>query len=145
MITLSEIVDILKADPVIAGEVETRVYDEDVRRGEYPEIFDEFGYILPTLSVDDQGGSGRAPFAPSGTFQDLLFVWVFARDNASGKATIRLLAARVREILHGWQDPQTMAMLTYAGRLGDSAAAISEGGMDQIRFNVAGAFAGATT
>jgi hypothetical protein len=138
VIPLAAIVDALKADSMLTADSEDRVYDHDVRRGKHPEIFDDFGFILPTISVDDRGGGGRAPFAPSGSFEDLVYIWGF---GASAEVVKRMMA-RVLAILHGWQDSETRSMLVYGGRLGNTDGAIADSEMDYVRFRVAGVFGG---
>jgi hypothetical protein len=137
MIPLTAIVTVLQADPEIADLVETRVYDHDIRRSKHPEVFDAYGYLMPTLSVDDRGGT-RPAFAPSGAYQDSLQVWAFANGTQVGRATVRTLMDRTISILHGWQDPETKSRLSFADRLGDQASSIEDGAMDYVRFQVVG-------
>ncbi len=146
MMPLSAIVTKLLADSAITQYTGPRIYDHDVRRRKHPEIMDtDDKLILPTISVDDRGGFGRGFLAPSGTFQDTVYVWVFTRNDPTdyqrGIPANQAIVERLCETLHRWQDPVSRSMLTYQGRLGNQDGVLTESGMDYVQFQANGVFA----
>lgn len=140
MTTLADrVVTLLQADATLTALVSTRIYPEDIRIAgpiAYPETRTATGFWLPTVCVDDAGGPA-APLGPSGSYADLLRVWIFAESNA--RVVMDQITKRVIVLLHRWQDTTTRALLTYGSRTGfQPDPAPQTGALDSITFGVSG-------
>ena len=138
----------LVQDTQIVSYVADRVFAWDIRADgpdAHPETRGPFGFLVPHIVVDDQGGT-RSPFGAQGTYQDAIGVWVFAEHSVTGRAAIEALTARILIRLHRWQEANTKAQLFFANRTGFIAdPPPATGAQEQLRFTVAGTFAGVAT
>lgn len=133
---------ILANDSIVIGQCSNRVFGYDIRTAgpdshgpsdTIPTVSDK-GFQLCTICVDDQGGV-PPPFAPLGAEQDRIVVWILDEWSAAGRARIDLLAARVKVLLHLYQEPSSKAMVRWTGRLGIQRDPIPDtGALDQVTF-----------
>lgn len=134
--------NILKADGTIQFHCSDRVIPYDIRTAgpqARTNVEDAYGFLLPTICVDDQGGA-RSAFAPSGTTEDQIAVWLLAErgGDGSGSDILQTVADRVIALLHRYQDPPTRAYLTYVSRMGQQYdPAPATGMLDLITFRAA--------
>ena len=132
----------LAADPVIAGIVNGRITDRDIRRTGWERnstYFDTDGFIRPSLMVDDAGDL-RPPFGHTAEMLATVYVWGFAPRTTAGRTALDTLMARTQVLMHRWQDPDTGAMALPSGRLGqqtDDTDAV----MDRVELSVSGVLA----
>lgn len=134
---------ILANDATVISNCANRVFAYDIRTagpdangpGAVIPTVTENGYQLCTICVDDQGGV-PPPFGPSGAEQDRIVVWIFDEWSVAGRARIDLLAARVKVLLHLYQEPSSKAIVRWTGRLGIQRDPIPDtGALDQVTFS----------
>ena len=114
---------VLAADPIIAGIVDVRVTDHDIRRTGWEAdrtYFDRDGVIRPSLMVDDAGAL-RPPFGHTAERLTTVYVWAFAPRTTAGRAQLATLTGQVEVLMHRWQAPDTGALVLPSGRLGEQA------------------------
>lgn len=138
----TNLADYIDNDATVVSQCSNRIFGYDVRTagpndhgpGALIPIVSDRGFQLCTICVDDQG-SIQPPFAPSGAEQDRVVVWILDEWSAAGRSRIDLLAARIKVLLHRYQDPGTKAMVTWTGRLGIQPDPLPDtGAMDQVTF-----------
>ena len=134
---------ILANDATVIANCANRVLPFDIRTagpdaygpGALIPVVSENGFQLCTICVDDQGGV-PPPFAPLGAEQDRIVVWIFDEWSATGRARIDLLAARVKVLLHLYQEPSSKAIVRWTGRLGIQPDPLPDtGALDQVTFS----------
>lgn len=140
----------LAQDTTITSYTSTRIYEREIR-GAGPEAADIYGpngYVLPTIILNDVGGTG-APLGPQGAYNDRLEVTVIAQnssDATKGRPALNALTTRLVQKLHRYQDPTLKAYLTIADRTGFVPDPSPEtGAQERLTFAVAGTYAGVAT
>lgn len=136
--TVTRIADRLADDPVISSICGDRVLDADYRLAGWNTspvaVTDQDGLMLTTLAVDD--GGAQAPLMSR--FRDpevqTIHVWCFGNRNMAARHEISDVLARVRELLHNWQDPETRSLLRFSMRLGSVTA--DDGVYDRATFSI---------
>lgn len=138
----------LVQDTQVASYTANRVYGWDIRLDgpdAHPEVTGPHGFLQPHIVVDDAGG-GAATFGPSGAFDDLIHVWIFAEASTTGRTAIEALTARVLVRLHRWQEANTKALLMFATRTGYVAdPPPGTGAQERLTFSVSGMIQGVST